>query len=101
MEPFLTPRTPFLTTERFYSSLLAIVYVVVSFIIEDGETAFNVGFALIFPLAIIWFSEEMGGYIGPTKGGYINRESSPFLLKIIGWIFLLVPGFIFLFSWFL
>jgi hypothetical protein len=42
------------------------------------------------PLVLIWFPEQLGsakGYF--VKGSYVDSESPPILLSILGWLFLL------------
>ncbi len=46
--------------------------------------------ALLLPLALIWFPDELGsmtGYVG--RGGNIDTETPPILVSIAGWFFLL------------
>jgi hypothetical protein len=47
---------------------------------------------LLLILALIWFGDEMGEYIGPLGRGYINQKSPGWLVKLIGWMFLLAAG---------
>jgi hypothetical protein len=50
---------------------------------------FILGVILLFPLALIWFPEVFGSYLGPAgRGGHIDQESPPFLVAIAGWFFL-------------
>lgn len=43
----------------------------------------------LMPLALIWFGDELGDYVGPTSRGRITRSSPGWLVKIFGWVFLL------------
>lgn len=42
----------------------------------------------LMPLAIIWFGDELGDYVGPTSRGRITRSSPGWLVKLFGWLFL-------------
>ncbi len=44
---------------------------------------------LIGPMALIWFSEDISTITGFHRGGYIDRESHPSIIKLLGWLFLL------------
>lgn len=54
-----------------------------------------VGGGLLVPLACIWFADEMGEYIGALPGPAINRRSPAWMVKIAGWVLLLLPAFLF------
>jgi hypothetical protein len=45
--------------------------------------------ALLFPLTLIWFAEELGdftGYVG--RGDYIDERTPAILVSLMGWLFL-------------
>lgn len=51
------------------------------------------GFAILFligPLGAIAFSERLGQYTGPTRGGYITTQTPGCVVKLIGWLLLLL-----------
>ncbi len=56
-----------------------------------GEGAAKTAIFAIFPLACIWFGDEMGGYIGPTSSGAITSPTPGWLVCIGGWLVLLLP----------
>jgi hypothetical protein len=76
---------------RILSGLLAVVYIVTAFIGRGAETAFLAAIGLILPLACIWFSEAMGGYIGQAGTIGITGASPGIFVCILGWLLLLVP----------
>ena len=76
---------------RILSGLLGAAYVIGAYIGEGGELAWKVGMGVIFPLACIWFSDAMGGYIGPTGSGAITSTTPGCLVCIGGWLVLLLP----------
>ena len=57
-----------------------------------------IGAYLIIPLVCIWFSDEMGDYIGTLPGPAINRRSPGWMVNIGGWFLLLLPVLILVFS---
>jgi hypothetical protein len=77
---------------RIIAVLIAIAYVV-AMIVHEHEINRGVVYmclTLLVPLALIWFSEELGsftGYVG--RGGDIDTETPPPLVAFIGWFFLL------------
>jgi hypothetical protein len=74
------------------SGLLAVAYIVVALVHDGAKTAFVFAIFLMLPLGCIWFSDAMGGY----KGGFamsapITYPSPGFLVRIVGWVLLLLP----------
>ena len=53
--------------------------------------------ALLLPLACIWFSDELGEYVGALPGPDITRKSPAWMVKIGGWVLLLLPVILFWF----
>jgi hypothetical protein len=54
---------------RFLSLLVAVGYVlVVYFHTESPERTFRMCIGLIFPLACIWFGEQLGNEVVPLNG---------------------------------
>jgi len=85
---------------RTVSLLIAIVYLVVACL--SARSAANVflsilivGGALLFPLACIWFADELGEYVGVLPGPSINRKSPAWMVKLAGWVLLLLPAILF------
>ena len=48
------------------------------------------GGALLLPLACIWFGDELGEYVG--GGSSITQKSPGWMVKIGGWVLLLLPA---------
>ena len=80
-----------LTKNRALSGLLAAIYIVVAAFATGAEAAFQVGMFLILPLGCIWFSEPMGGYVGPAWRGAITSPTPAVFVCIGGWLLLLLP----------
>ena len=76
---------------RILSGLVAALYVVGTYIHGGVEPAWKMAIFVIFPLACIWFADEMGGYIGPTSSGAITNTTPGVLVCIGGWLLLLMP----------
>ena len=85
-----------ISSNRAASGFLAIAYVVAAFLRRGGETAFMMALFTVFPLACIWFSEAMGGYIGPATIP-ITKRSPGQVICVLGWLLLLLPLFIVVF----
>ena len=47
---------------------------------------------LLLPMACIWFGEEMGALTGVMRGQYVGAESPGWLVALLGWVILLLPG---------
>jgi hypothetical protein len=56
------------------------------------------GVILLLPLALIWFPDVFGSYIGPVgRGGHVDQETPPVLIVIAGWFFLVgIPVILYL-----
>ena len=79
------------TIAKLLSLVIALVYAVLLIVNQDGvtETAFKGCAILLLPLALIWFPNELGNMTSYFwKGSYVNAESPPILLSIMGWFFL-------------
>jgi hypothetical protein len=73
------------------SGLLAVIYILGAFVGEGAEAGCKVILLVIFPLACIWFSEAMGRYTGPAAGIAITATSPGLVVRILGWVVLLLP----------
>jgi len=76
---------------RILSSLLAAVYIVAAFFGGGGKSAFVLALFVILPLGSIWFSDAMGGYVGPVWRGTITQTTPGVAVCIAGWLLLLLP----------
>jgi hypothetical protein len=77
---------------RLLSGLVAAGYIVAAFIGGGAEAGFVATLFVILPLACIWFSHTMGGYVGPVWRGVITNPSPGLAVCIAGWLLLLLPG---------
>lgn len=55
-----------------------------------GATVFTAA-VLCFPLACIWFGDVLGEYVGLLPGPAISKRSPGGLVKVCGWVLLLLP----------
>lgn len=69
------------------SAIWTVVLMAVHGPVQGGIAAF---IGLVWPLAMIWFSDELGALTGIVRGRCINQETSPSLVKILGWLLLLL-----------
>lgn len=80
-----------ITLGKILALLIAIGYVTAMIADAGGVTAgvLKGSAGLLFPLALIWFPDEIGsmtGYIG--RGGNIDTETPGIMVSIAGWFFL-------------
>jgi hypothetical protein len=91
-------------SSRTLSLLIAIAYLVIA-CLSAGSAAkvfasiLIFGGALLLPLACIWFADELGEYVGVLPGPAINRKSPAWMVKIAGWVLLLLPAILFFFTY--
>ncbi|MDB6109612.1 MAG: hypothetical protein JWR69_1362 [Pedosphaera sp.] len=76
---------------RRLSGSLGAIYVMGAFVEGGAKAGFMAALVVSLPLACIWFGEAMGGYIGPSKGGYISQATPGLFVCIAGWLLLLLP----------
>jgi hypothetical protein len=90
-----------ITTAKLISLAIAVVYVVSLGVTRSLETTVQCSVFLLLPLALIWFPEQLGRATGFfVKGSYVDAESPPILLSILGWFFLLgLPALLVFLSW--
>jgi hypothetical protein len=76
---------------RLGSLLVAVGYLIAAFVSaakgQEGSVII-LALALLLPLALIWFPELFGNYLGPVRGGYIDHKTPGVLIAIAGWFFL-------------
>jgi hypothetical protein len=83
-----------LSRNRVLSGLLAASYIVIATFIGGVEATFKIGMFVVLPLGCIWFSEPMGGYVGPVWRGVITSPTPAVFVCIAGWLLLLLPLFV-------
>ena len=93
---------PNIFSGRALSLVIAFIYLGITsyFALLEGKLMANLlimGGALLFPLACIWFGEEMGEYYGTLPGPAINRTSPGWMVKLGGWVLLLLPAILSIF----
>ena len=84
---------------RALSVVVACVYLGITiYFAQSGKLVTDlliIGSALLFPLACIWFGEEMGEYYGTLPGPAITRTSPGWMVKLGGWVLLLLPAILY------
>ncbi len=84
---------------RKISLAIAIVYLILALALGGLEWSLITLGLLIVALALIWFGEEMGDYIGGFHRigkPYITKRSPGSLVSLFGWALLLLPIFVML-----
>lgn len=84
------PTTLNIDKERLISFSIALVYIVFT-LIFGGIYVIATIIYLIFPMAAIWFSDELGDYTGSIGRNYIDTKSPGCIVKVIGWVMLMLP----------
>ena len=90
----------FENVSRALSLVIAFIYLAITSYYElSAARVFAnlliIGGALLLPLACIWFGDELGEYVGGKSG--ITRKSPGWMVKLGGWMLLLLPAIRFLF----
>ena len=85
---------------RTLSLIIAVAYLVLTAMSARSSAKVLSGLlitcgALLLPLACIWFSDELGEYVGALPGPGITRKSPGWMVKIGGWVLLLLPVILF------
>jgi len=76
---------------RILSSLLSIIYIFVALVSRGAEAACWALIFIIFPLACIWFSDAMGGFMGPAGAISVTKASPGIFVRALGWLLLVLP----------
>jgi len=78
---------------------IAIVYLILALIFGGWQLFLIAIVALIWPVVMIWFGEEIGDYLGGFHRigrPYITKKSPGSLVSLFGWVFLLAPAILIL-----
>ena len=80
-----------MSMQRLLSGLLYLAYAANYFKASKIESTFWIMTGLLLPLMCIWFSVQLGDYMG---GGEIpfTKKSPGAIVKGVGWIILLIPA---------
>jgi len=81
-----------LDTQRKASLGLAIAYLLLMGWSEGWRSALMLVFPLLIPLAMIWYAENIGEYLGWAGRTQIDQATHPALVRWLGWAFLILPG---------
>jgi hypothetical protein len=79
---------------RTISLGIVIIYLIAALIYGGWELLLIAAIVLIMPLAMIWFGEEIGDYVGGFHRigkPYITKRSPGSLVSLFGWALLLAP----------
>jgi hypothetical protein len=77
--------------DRLISLVLAAVYLALAAMSGDARSVFAVILWILLALALIWFGDELGEYMGTMKGSLVTAKSPGSLVRFFGWLFLLAP----------
>lgn len=89
---------PEVTAEKLAALGIAFCYLLAA-CFSGGITAVpSLGVWLLFSLGLIWFGDEIGSLTG-LKMGLVDRASPGPLVRLTGWLFLLLPLGLMAFCW--
>ncbi len=79
-----------ITVGRILSLLIAGVFAIFA-IIDGGFAGLKGCIALLLPLALIWFPDEIGSATSYFAGHMmrVDAETPPILISVLGWFFLI------------
>lgn len=95
----------YLTTSRVVSLVIVFAHALLFWFAEPppgsaanaAGTLLTVAAYFLFPLACIWFGDEMGDYVGTLPGPAVNRTTPGWMVKLGGWFLLFLPAILTLF----
>ena len=80
---------------KIISLVISIIYLAAAYSVGGTAIFFRVLVFLLFPVACIWFGDAMTSYKRSATGGRpITKELPGCLIRLVGWILLLLPGII-------
>jgi hypothetical protein len=86
---------------KIISGVIGLIYLTVAFIAGGPIVGVQAAIVLVFPLALIWFSEELGSISSGMMGhSYVTAETPGCFLAFFGWAFLSIPAIALLFHLF-
>lgn len=77
---------------RSISTMIAVCYLFLGYITGGGVAVWQVGMSLLWPLAYIWFPDEIGSWTGLVRLQKIMSESPGVFVAFMGWVLLLLPA---------
>jgi uncharacterized membrane protein YoaT (DUF817 family) len=77
--------------EKLITLIIAGVYILPLALTGHWELGWRVLTFLIFPLACIWFAEDIGNYTGNLTMPPVTQRTPAIFIKIGGWVLLLLP----------
>ncbi len=87
------------TKAKLVSLVLGLLYAGLVLFCAPPLVAIRFLVFLCFPLALIWFPEEIGSISGVVGHGWITGPSPSYLISFFGWFFLLAPVFVAFIIW--
>ncbi|MCK4527976.1 hypothetical protein KAW18_11450 [candidate division WOR-3 bacterium] len=73
------------------AGIIGFIYLTLAGIAGGGEFLLVVFIYLVFALGLIWFAKDLGEYTGTVKFIQLTSKSPGFLVRIVGWMLLLLP----------
>lgn len=84
------------STSHIFSVLVFAGYILFAWVRLDNFIAGTLTIYLSIPFLCIWFGDEVGSYTGWNPQGWsITRETPGGIVRLMGWVLLLLPGLIY------
>jgi hypothetical protein len=79
---------------RFVSLIVAVSYFIVAIYQMSELHIFRFSLLLLLALTCIWFGDELGGYRGFARIGFVTKQTPGVIFRVFGWlIFALIALF--------
>lgn len=85
---------------RKISFLVALAYGIVGYSIKGAPGLVLAGVFLLWPLALIWFGDALGRYMGSMRLQHVTSETPGAFVKVFGWILLVLPAILWAVAYF-
>jgi hypothetical protein len=76
---------------RILSGIIAAIYLVIAYATGGPASVCECFMFLLGPIALIWYSEEMGDFTGMWGSSYVSESSPGWLIALFGWLILFFP----------
>ncbi len=80
----------YLSLHRWGSLILAMIGLGISLSDINGIRSARFFASFIFPLAMIWFAEQLSSWAIKDSGGWLNASNADTAVRFFGWLILLI-----------
>jgi hypothetical protein len=87
-----------LNWNRIFSASVCVIYGILALLYGGILPLVQTTCIAFVLLEVIWYADEIGSYTGGTFSGWITSPTPGWLVRILGWIFLLTPSIVIIYS---